>query len=420
MSSRTAAAAAAVLLTACLAQAAAGCDARCLHAATLAKVNGLRASLGKAPLLSGTVGMVDNAVAHSRHMAASGDFSHQDLGQVTAYIGCDLFCSGENIAWFSGGAVGAAPDKCFEMWRNSPGHYRNMISDNDYSAIGVFQGANGRVYCTQTLAKERSGAKKTVVGGAKCDLATGTTPATGNGSAAEEPQNTQTTPPAVTTSATTTTIRRTIASTLAPRPTQATTQTQTRAPTQAATQAATQAVTQAMATEVVTNAETATPTPNTRPDQREPQRPVAEEGKCTATYQRCAGEESHDFIPFIGCCNQEDVCQTKTSMGWGKFCLPKRDADAAADAPNAKEPVEDDDANASTNAETHTHWVDQKERKFKLTDRIATFEEECTYKKNGNVAVCILCLAGPHPGICFDSRMLRRRMRDTVTYENAF
>lgn len=383
---------AAAALVACLVEVAAACDAKCLHAETLAKVNSLRASLGKAPLRSGTISMLNNAVAHSRHMAETGDFSHQDLGQVTKNIGCDLFCSGENIAWFGGGAIGGAPEKCFNLWRNSPGHYNNMISENDYSVIGIFQGSNGRVYCTQTLAKERSREVKTVVGGAQCDLASGnSTPTNAPGSATSKP---------------TTTIMQ-----------MTTTRTTTVQPAQAMTPPATQAQTQA-SKEATTTTLVTKPKPNKRPGQKEPasNQPVTSGDQCTSTYQRCAGEDNHDFIPYVGCCEAGDVCMTKPSMGWGKFCMPK----AAHESEAEETSEENDDANADSTPETHTHWVDWTGRKFKLTGREAKFEEECTYHKNGDAAVCILCLTGPKPGICFDSRTLRRRMREPVTYENAF
>jgi hypothetical protein len=162
-----------VLLMPALSSTADACNEKCQHAKVLALVNNLRNSVGKPAFLSGPNSMLDNAVEHSRYMLMTGDFQHQDLGSVTAKIGCDVFCSGENIAWYSGGSAADAPERCFRMWEKSPGHYRNMVSDNDYTTIGIFAGSGGRVYCTQTFGKEISGVLKTFAGAGQCDLATG-------------------------------------------------------------------------------------------------------------------------------------------------------------------------------------------------------------------------------------------------------
>jgi hypothetical protein len=48
----------------------------------------------------GTAPMLANAVDHNKVLGSN--FAHQDLTTVTNTIKCGVFCSGENIAMFSG------------------------------------------------------------------------------------------------------------------------------------------------------------------------------------------------------------------------------------------------------------------------------------------------------------------------------
>lgn len=46
--------------------------------------------------------------------------------------------------------------------------------------------------------------------------------------------------------------------------------------------------------------------------------------KCAAIEGRCAGAEGHDFA-YLGCCSDDLACVKNSTMGWGRFCLPKLD-----------------------------------------------------------------------------------------------
>ena len=99
-------------------------------------VNDLRRSLGLAPLvMSQSLGAA--AEHHSQEMADNSYFSHTLLNGVTwsknlsnhgytfiTYRGENL-AAGSSLAW-----------NAFLQWRNSPGHYANMVNKN-YRAIGI-------------------------------------------------------------------------------------------------------------------------------------------------------------------------------------------------------------------------------------------------------------------------------------------
>jgi hypothetical protein len=137
--------------------------------------------------------MLANAIKHSESFTG-GSFEHQDLQKVTNDIQCNIFCSGENIAKFSGPSDDPAK-KCMDMWENSEGHLANILRDNSMTVIGIFQ-KNGWTYCTQTFGLDgngigsRSGAQCKAVG------SSGLAPASSGAPAAAATVATSVAPPA--------------------------------------------------------------------------------------------------------------------------------------------------------------------------------------------------------------------------------
>jgi hypothetical protein len=91
-------------------------------------------------------------------MAERGYFSHTSLDgrtfdqRIIAAGYTNYVSLGENIAYAYG-----APDaaKVYEMWKNSPGHYANMMGDFNEAGLGVYS-KNGYTYYTLDLGKSRS------------------------------------------------------------------------------------------------------------------------------------------------------------------------------------------------------------------------------------------------------------------------
>lgn len=119
-------------------------------------VNELRKSQGVGPLKD-----VDtlNKLAENRsiYMAETGEFSHTDRSgnfifqQDLDKINYDYRAVGENIAQnFYDANPNVLAEKLFTQWKNSPGHYRNMIgSQFNQIGFGISIKSNGEVYATQ-------------------------------------------------------------------------------------------------------------------------------------------------------------------------------------------------------------------------------------------------------------------------------
>ena len=107
-----------------------------------ALVNSERAAVGLAPLkVSGCAQTF--AVTWSRHMAATGDFSHQSLSPMMT--GCGARGAGENIAY---GATSA--EHFMDLWMHSSGHKANILRASfTHLGVGVVKASNGRWYATQ-------------------------------------------------------------------------------------------------------------------------------------------------------------------------------------------------------------------------------------------------------------------------------
>ncbi|KEH99128.1 CAP domain-containing protein [Clostridium massiliodielmoense] len=119
-------------------------------------VNELRASTGVTPLKS--IDVLNNlAEKRSEYMATTGEFSHNDKN------GNFIFKDDLNRANYRWNSVGENiaqnyysedPNKLaealFDQWKNSPGHYANMIKQ-DFNQIGFGIGISndGKVYATQ-------------------------------------------------------------------------------------------------------------------------------------------------------------------------------------------------------------------------------------------------------------------------------
>lgn len=122
----------------------------------LALVNVERASLDKSPLTA-NVQLESAAYLHSKDMGDNNYFSHTSLDgrefsqRITA-AGYRYVAAAENIAK----AYGASSvSKVFDMWKNSPGHYANMIGNYVDAGLGVYT-VNGYTYYTLDLGKTSS------------------------------------------------------------------------------------------------------------------------------------------------------------------------------------------------------------------------------------------------------------------------
>lgn len=142
-------------------------QARIIEALIVQKMNAYRASAGLPELVvSDTV--TTDACAWSKHMSDSDDFNHDpDYKYFGAgkLDGGDTTYAGENIAYNhrenfgdKWGAYGTsknpiqAADALFEQWKNSSGHDKNMLAQNNVVGVGVHIAKHGnftRIYGTQ-------------------------------------------------------------------------------------------------------------------------------------------------------------------------------------------------------------------------------------------------------------------------------
>ena len=142
-------------------------QARIIEALVVQKMNAYRASAGLPELVvSDTV--TTDARAWSKHMSDSDDFNHDpDYKYFGAgkLDGGDTTYAGENIAYNhrenfgdKWGAYGTsknpmqAADALFDQWKNSSGHDKNMLAQNNVVGVGVHIAKHGnftRIYGTQ-------------------------------------------------------------------------------------------------------------------------------------------------------------------------------------------------------------------------------------------------------------------------------
>lgn len=142
-------------------------QARIIEALIIQKMNAYRANAGLPELVvSDTV--TTDARAWSKHMSDSDDFNHDpDYKYFGAgkLDGGDTTYAGENIAYNhrenfgdKWGAYGSsknpmqAADALFDQWKNSSGHDKNMLAQNNVVGVGVHIAKHGnftRIYGTQ-------------------------------------------------------------------------------------------------------------------------------------------------------------------------------------------------------------------------------------------------------------------------------
>ena len=118
----------------------------------LTKVNELRASLGLKPVTR--YAQLDSiAQDWSDQMASRNSMSHRP--QFASGYPSGWNSASENVAMRGGSALsGDIGAQLFEQWRNSPGHYANMVSP-DANALGIGLAYNSSTkswYATQNFA----------------------------------------------------------------------------------------------------------------------------------------------------------------------------------------------------------------------------------------------------------------------------
>lgn len=111
--------------------------------------NRVRAQYGKHQLYySGS--LTDLGARHSRWMASSNIFQHQNLNGLGAWVGSHwLRVSAENIAMSTPRSRDASWD-AHQQWYHSPGHFRNMVSlRHTHCGVGIAYDRGGRWWGTQ-------------------------------------------------------------------------------------------------------------------------------------------------------------------------------------------------------------------------------------------------------------------------------
>ncbi|KAJ2452891.1 hypothetical protein EV183_002628 [Coemansia sp. RSA 2336] len=112
----------------------------------LDQLNAIRAAAGKSPV-SLDQQMNGIAQAHSNYMSRVGSMTHSDsagsLGTRMSAQGINWESAAENIAWNQ-----KTVSEVMTAWKNSPGHYANIVGDYNYVGFGVTD-----LYWTQDFLK---------------------------------------------------------------------------------------------------------------------------------------------------------------------------------------------------------------------------------------------------------------------------
>ena len=117
-------------------------------------LNAERAALGKNPMAINSY-LTNAAYLHSQDMAERDYFSHTSLDgrtfdqRIVAAGYTNYSRLAENIAMAYGASDAA---KVYNMWKNSSGHYANMMGDFNEAGLGVYS-KNGYTYYTLDLGK---------------------------------------------------------------------------------------------------------------------------------------------------------------------------------------------------------------------------------------------------------------------------
>jgi uncharacterized protein YkwD len=126
------------------------------EAALLAGVNAERGAAGLAPLAPDRR-LACAAQAHARDLAGGARFGHTgsdgaDLAARLGRVGYAYRTAAENLA-----AAGADAAEVVELWRDSPGHARNMLSRNARDAGAArFRARDGRYIWVLVVAAEQA------------------------------------------------------------------------------------------------------------------------------------------------------------------------------------------------------------------------------------------------------------------------
>lgn len=119
------------------------------------RVNELRASVGVAPLTRSNA-LTQSALVRSKEMLSSGIFEHTrpdgtSFQTAIDQAGYKWSRIGENIAYCSGYSIDQLADVFFDGWKNSPGHYANMVKP-EFTQIGIAIAGDGKTtYATQNF-----------------------------------------------------------------------------------------------------------------------------------------------------------------------------------------------------------------------------------------------------------------------------
>jgi uncharacterized protein YkwD len=115
------------------------------------RLNAERKARGLAAL-SWDDSLADMAADWSRHMAATGDFSHRDLSTASSLPGIGKFSAlGENIAWVEG-----YPNEGYQLhvgWMRSEGHRSNMLQPGFDSVGMAVVCSGGRAWAAQNFGR---------------------------------------------------------------------------------------------------------------------------------------------------------------------------------------------------------------------------------------------------------------------------
>lgn len=118
-------------------------------------MNDLRASLGAAPLQKSKL-LCDTAYIRSKEMFETDYFEHtrpDGSSYTTAFdaAGYQWSSVGENIGYCDGYSANQLAEALFESWKNSPGHYENMVKTK-FKQVGISIYFDGTTcYATQSF-----------------------------------------------------------------------------------------------------------------------------------------------------------------------------------------------------------------------------------------------------------------------------
>lgn len=122
-------------------------------------VNELRVSVGVAPVTKNNK-LTQAAYIRSEEMLRTGQFSHTRPDGSSCFTaikatGYNYMTVGENIGYAKGHAINTIAKVMFDGWKNSPGHYKNMVKA-DFKEIGVSVCTDGTTtYATQHFGTQR-------------------------------------------------------------------------------------------------------------------------------------------------------------------------------------------------------------------------------------------------------------------------